>query len=67
MTDQDHITIDGKTYNLADLSDAVKAQLENIWFCDQQIQQLQSEWAVADTARIGYSNALKGELERAKA
>lgn len=67
MADGQTITIDGKTYNLADLSDAAKAQLLNIQFCDQQIRQLTSEWAVADTARIGYSNALKGELERAKA
>ena len=67
MSDDQTIKIDGTDYNLNDLSDAVKAQLENIWFCDQQIQQLQSEWAVADTARIGYSNALKVELERAKA
>ncbi len=67
MSDDQTIAIDGKDYKIDDLSDAVKAQLENIWFCDQQIQQLQSEWAVADTARIGYSNALKVELERAKA
>lgn len=65
MTDDAKITIDGKSYNLADLSEAAKAQLLNIQFCDQQIRQLKSEWAVADTARIGYSNALKGELAKA--
>ena len=27
-----------------------------------QIQQLQNEWAVADTARLGYQAALRGEL-----
>ena len=67
MANSDTIKIDGTDYNLNDLSDQAKAQLENIGFCDQQIQQLQNEWAIADTARIGYSNALKGELAKAKA
>ena len=57
------ITIDGKDYNLNDLSQNAKAQLANIQFVDTQIQQLNNEWAVADTARIGYTNALKAELE----
>jgi hypothetical protein len=59
------ITIDGTDYALSDLSEAARAQLQNIRFCDQQILQLQSEWAVADTARIGYTAALKRELEQA--
>ena len=60
-TDQ-KITIDEVEYNLSDLSDNAKAQLVNIQFVDAQIQQLNNEWAVADTARMGYSNALKAEL-----
>ena len=67
MSEGKTVTINGTDYNLDDLSDAVRAQLENILFCDQQIQQLKSEWAVADTARIGYSNALKKELAKVKA
>lgn len=67
MAEEQTITIDGKEYKFDDLSEAVKAQVLNIQFCDAQILQLQNEWAVADTARIGYSNALKGELEKAKA
>ena len=62
-TDQ-KITIDEVEYNLSDLSDNAKAQLLNIQFVDAQIQQLNNEWAVADTARIGYTNALKAELEK---
>lgn len=58
-TDSASITIDGKKYKLADLSDNARAQVQNIAFCDEQIQQLSNEWAVADTARIGYTNALK--------
>ena len=57
--DSAKITLDGVEYNLADVSDAVRVQLQNIAFCDERIQQLSNEWAVADTARIGYTNALK--------
>ena len=62
-TDQ-KITIDEVEYNLNDLSDNAKAQLSNIQFVDAQIQQLNNEWAVADTARMGYTNALKAELAK---
>ena len=62
-TDQ-KITIDEVEYNLSDLSDNAKAQLANIQFVDAQIQQLNNEWAVADTARMGYTNALKAELAK---
>jgi hypothetical protein len=58
------ITIDDVEYNLKDLSEDVKAQLANIQFVDAQLQQLNNEWAVSDTARIGYTNALKAELAK---
>jgi len=58
------ITIDEVEYKLSDLSDNAKAQLANIQFVDAQIQQLNNEWAVADTARMGYTNALKAELAK---
>ena len=57
------ITIDGKEYSIDDMSEAAKAQIQNLKFVDTQIQQLKNEWAVADTARIGYTRALKQELE----
>ena len=56
------IIIDDVEYNLDDFSDNAKAQLANIQFVDAQLQQLNNEWAVSDTARIGYTNALKSEL-----
>jgi len=62
-TDQ-KITIDDVEYNISDLSDNARAQLANIQFVDAQIQQLNNEWAVADTARIGYTAALKAELAK---
>ena len=57
------ITIDGIQYAQEDLSEKAKAQIENIHFVDIQLQQLNNEWAVAATARIGYTNALQGELQ----
>lgn len=66
MSEDQTFTIDGTTYKLSDLSEQARAQVQNIQFCDQQIQQLQNELAVSDTARIGYSKALKRELEKAQ-
>ena len=58
------IKIDGTEYLLEKLSEAAKEQIENIQFVDTQIQQLNNEWAVSDTARLGYSAALKEELAK---
>lgn len=60
------ITIDNIEYSLEDLSENAKSQLANIHFVDNQIQQLENELAVSDTARIGYTKALKRELEKAE-
>ena len=56
------VSIDGKEYTYDDLSENAQAQLANIQFVDAQIQQLNNELAVADTARIGYTQALKNEI-----
>ena len=61
------ITIDDVEYKLDDLSDNAKAQIANIQFVDTQLQQLDNEWAVSDTARIGYTDALKAELAKIEA
>ena len=58
----DLVTVDGVEYNINEMSDAAKAQLSNIQFVDHQVRQLQNEWAISDTARLGYQAALKGEL-----
>lgn len=58
------ITIDDVDYNLDELSDNAKAQIRNVQFVDAQLQQLNNELAVSDTARIGYTNALKTELAK---
>ena len=56
------ITVDDVEYKLSEMSDDAKAQLSNIQFVDHQVRQLQNEWAVSDTARLGYQAALKGGL-----
>ena len=69
MADQDtspKINIDGTEYSVADMSDKAKELLANVQFVDSQIQQLNNEWAVADTARIGYTRALNTELAKIK-
>ena len=61
-TDGASVTVDDKKYKVEDMSDQAQAQLSNIQFVDGQIQQLRNEWAISDTARLGYTAALKGEL-----
>jgi hypothetical protein len=63
MTEQPRtLTIDGTEYRIADLSDAAKQQLANLQLCDQEIQRLQHQLGIAQTARAAYANALKAEL-----
>ena len=57
------VTIDGKEYNLDELSEKAKKNLASLQFVDTQINQLNNEWAISDTARIGYMNALKKEIK----
>ena len=58
------VTIGDQQYTVKDMNEKALAQLRGIHFCDQQIQQLNNEWAIADTARIGYTAALKAEASR---
>ena len=55
------ITIDNVEYDLSTLSEQCKAQIDMILYVDRQMDQLLNELAVADTARLGYSRALKNE------
>lgn len=58
------ITVDGVEYNTEDLSDNGKAQLASLQFLEVQMNKLQSEIAVFQTAKVSYINALKVELEK---
>ena len=57
------ITIDEKDYNLDDLSDECKAEIQSLQFCEGEIARLNAQLAVAGTAKIGYQRALAKLLE----
>lgn len=56
------VLIDGTEYKLADLSENAKNQLINLRVVDQEIQRLQQQMAIVQTARTAYANELKKEL-----
>ena len=58
------ITIDDTEFDLTDANDEAKAQLVNIQFVNEQILQRNNELQIAETAKIGYSRALRRELEK---
>ncbi|WP_394425041.1 hypothetical protein [Vreelandella stevensii] len=60
------VTIDGRDYELADLSENARNQLVNLRVTDQEIQRLNQQLAIAQTARTAYANALKQELPEQK-
>ena len=59
------ITIDDIAYDEADLSNEAKNELANMQVCDQRIAALQTDLAIAQTARNAYANALNGLLPKA--
>ena len=56
------IKIDNQDYDLDSLSDTARAQLQSLQFVDTELQRLNAQAAVLQTARIAYANALKAEL-----
>ena len=58
------INVDGVEDNTEDLSDNGKAQLASLQFLEVQMQKLNNEIAVYQTAKNSYVAALKVELEK---
>ena len=58
------ITIDGIGYAENALSKEAKAELAGVQACDQQIEAMQVKYAITQTARNAYSNALNGLLPK---
>ena len=56
------IKIDNQDYDLEILSDETKSQLGNLQFVDAELQRLNAQVAVLQTARLAYANALKATL-----
>ena len=57
-----NITIDGKDYEVDDLSAKAKEQLASLQFVQAEINKLNAQLAVCKTAQAAYSTALKNEL-----
>ena len=64
MTTERIINIDGTSYDLDSLSQTARDTIASLQFVEEQIQQKQNEWAIADTARMAYTFALKREAKR---
>jgi len=58
------VELNGTEYDVSNPSEAVQEQLTNINFVDDLILQKNNELQVAQTAKIGYSRALRRELEK---
>ncbi|MDP3875504.1 MAG: DUF6447 family protein [Methylobacter sp.] len=58
------IKIDNKDYELESLSDEARAQLANVQFVDQELQRLNAQAAVLQTARLAYAKALTDALPK---
>ena len=57
-----NIKIDDKDYDFDTLSDEAKNQLVSLQFVDAELQRLNAQAAVLQTARVAYANALKSAL-----
>lgn len=58
------IKIDGVEYAIDNANESVKTQLSNVQFVNELILQKNNELQVAQTAQLGYSLALKRELDK---
>ncbi len=56
------ITIDNQDYDLDTLSVEANAQLQSLQFVDAELNRLQAQGAVLQTARMAYSKALQAAL-----
>ena len=59
------IKIDDNDYDLDTLPDTAKAQLQSLQFVDLELQRLQGQAAVLQTARVAYLKALQEALVNA--
>ena len=56
------LTVDNKEYEIEKLSESAKAQITSINFVDGELQRLNAQAAVLQTARVAYAKALNEEL-----
>jgi hypothetical protein len=58
------VTIDDKEYDLDRLSDEAKNQLMSLQYVDQELQEVNAQAAILQTARMAYAEALKEALPK---
>lgn len=56
------IKIDGKEHELDQLSDVAKSQIASLRFVDAELQRINAQAAVLQTARLAYAKALSDAL-----
>ena len=56
------IKIDNHEYDFDTLPDEAKKNLQSLQFVDNELQRLQAQASILQTARIAYGNALKAAL-----
>lgn len=56
------VNVNGTEYNIADLSDEAKVQVQNLRAADAEIRRLKMQLALAQTARNAYIQALQAAL-----
>ena len=57
------LNIDGKDYDLEDMSDTARATVRSLQFLENKLQNLLSEQAVYNAAKQQYISMLKAEIE----
>lgn len=60
------ITINGQQYDADKLSEAARIQVANLRVTDQEIERVQQQLAIYQTARAAYAQALSQELTAGK-
>lgn len=58
------VTIDGTDYDIDNLTDSAKAQLTSLQVTDAEIQRLNIQLAITQTARNAYARALSDLLPK---
>lgn len=65
--DKQTVKIDDNEYNVGDLSEDARQQIANLRVADQEIERLESQLALARTARNAYARALAEQLPNKEA
>jgi len=62
MSTDQTVTINDTEYPFSSLNEEARSQLQMLKITDQEIQRLQSQLAIAQTARLAYGKALQAQL-----